>query len=70
MVAAETRDDLFILAAKREGPTSKVHFSGLPTSKGAGTVLYEEPRTIEIKDGGFDDWFGPNDVHVYRIRHS
>jgi hypothetical protein len=31
-------------------------------------VLFEEPRTVEIREGGFEDWFAPNDVHVYRMK--
>jgi hypothetical protein len=27
----------------------------------------EEPRTVEVKDGSFADWFGPNEVHVYKF---
>ncbi len=30
-----------------------------------GAVMFEEPRTVEVKDGSFTDWFGPNEVHVY-----
>lgn len=67
----EAGDEIFLLAAKREGATKKVHFSGLPSTQEQGDVLYEEPRTVQIKEGGFDDWFAPNDVHVYCIkRHS
>ncbi len=64
----EVGDEIFLLAAKREGPTTNVHFSGLPSTDEKADVLYEEPRTVQIKEGGFDDWFAPNDVHVYRIK--
>ena len=33
----------------------------------AGSVVFEEPRTVEVADGSFVDWFGPFDVHVYRF---
>lgn len=32
-----------------------------------GVVMFEEPRTVEVKDGSFTDWFGPNEVHVYKF---
>ena len=32
-----------------------------------GTVMFEEPRTVEVKDGSFTDWFGPHEVHVYKF---
>jgi hypothetical protein len=67
-IAREVGDEIYLLAAKREGATAKVHFSGVPSAQETADVLYEEPRTVQIKEGGFDDWFGPNDVHVYRIK--
>jgi hypothetical protein len=63
----EVGDEVFILAAKREGTTVKVRFTGLPAMKISGAVLFEEPRKVEVKNGAFDDWFGPNEVHVYRL---
>jgi len=63
----QVNNDLFILAAKREGATAKVKFSGIATTQTSGDVLFEEPRRIQIEGGAFEDWFGPNDVHVYRI---
>ena len=63
-------DDVFILAAKREGAMVKVRFSGLPVSTGRATVLFEEPRSVEIKDGRFDDWFDSDEVHVYRLNRQ
>jgi hypothetical protein len=32
-----------------------------------GSVVFEEPRKVELKDGAFSDWFGPNEVHVYKF---
>jgi hypothetical protein len=63
----EVGDQIFILACKREGETAKVTFTGLPATLTSGVVLYEEPRKIEVTNGQFTDWFGPEDVHVYRI---
>ena len=39
-----------------------------PAGIGTGDVMFEEPRQVQVKDGGFRDWFGPFDVHVYRFR--
>jgi hypothetical protein len=64
----ETDKDIFVLACKREGATLHAEFSGLPTNATGGEVLFESPRTVEIKDGKFSDWFAPFDMHVYRFR--
>lgn len=66
----EAGKDLFILAAKREGETVQVTFSGLPSDVSQAEVLYEPPRTVTAKNGAFTDWFGPNEVHVYRFHRS
>src|SRR5437016_5976247 len=47
----EVGDEIFILAAKREGATVKVKFTGLPATTSTADVLFEEPRTVEISDG-------------------
>jgi hypothetical protein len=63
----EVGDDVYVLACKKEGPTVRVRFSGLPSECTAGSVVFEEPRTVTAKDGSFTDWFGPNEVHVYKF---
>ena len=67
LVVREAGDDLYLIACKREGPTVRVRFSGLPAECKSGSVIFEEPRTVEATDGSFADWFGPFDVHVYRF---
>ena len=64
----EVGDEVFILACKREGETAQVTFKGLSATMTRGDVVYESPRKIEVKNGQFTDWFGPEEVHVYRIR--
>jgi hypothetical protein len=64
----EAAGDIFILAARREGATLQVKFSGLPAGLASGDVLFEEPRAVAAARGSFTDWFGPNEVHVYRFR--
>jgi len=64
----EVGDEIFILAAKREGKTVKVKFTGLPEVQEKAEVMFEEPRTVSVNDGAMEDWFGPNEVHVYRIK--
>lgn len=66
--AREVGGDLFLLACKREGKTAKVEFSGLPPFAAQGEVLFEAPRTVTAHDGRFEDWFGPFEVHVYRLK--
>ena len=63
----EVGDDVYVLACKKEGPTLHVRFSGLPAECKTGRVMFEEPRKVEAADGGFTDWFGPFDVHVYKF---
>ncbi|HSU53102.1 MAG TPA: hypothetical protein VLT36_03500 [Candidatus Dormibacteraeota bacterium] len=63
----EVGEQIFILACKREGETAQVTFSGLPTAVTGGDVLYESPRKVEVSKGQFTDWFGPEEVHVYRL---
>jgi hypothetical protein len=66
----ETGQDIYVLACKKEGPNVRVRFSGLPKKidgKGAGRVIFEEPRKVDAKDGTFADWFGPFEVHVYKF---
>ena len=58
---------LYILAAKREGATVNVTFSGLPSTATTGELLYESPRVVGSTNGVFSDWFGPFEVHAYRF---
>jgi hypothetical protein len=67
----ESGDAIYVLACKKEGPTIRVRFSGLPTEihgAGAGTVVFEAPRKVDADKGTFADWFGPFEVHVYQFR--
>jgi hypothetical protein len=67
----EAGDTLYVLACKKEGPTIRVRFSGLPREihgEGAGTVIFEEPRKVDAQQGSFADWFGPFEVHVYQFK--
>ncbi len=64
----EVGSEIFLLAAKREGPTAHVKFSGLGKVAEDGEVMFEPPRRVPVKDGSFTDWFGPNEVHVYRLK--
>jgi hypothetical protein len=59
---------IYLLAAEREGDTVQVKFSNLPLNIDDGEVLFEAPRHIKVAEGGFTDWFGPEEVHVYRFR--
>ena len=56
----------YILAAKREGSPADVRFSG-GFLTGEVEVLFEN-RKLQAKEGAFSDRFGPNDVHVYKVR--
>jgi len=67
-VVRESGDFVYVLAARREGETSEIEFTGLPKGITEGALLYEEPRMVSVKDGSFTDWFGPHEVHLYRFR--
>ena len=64
----EAGEYIYILASRREGATVQVSYSGLPSGITDGEVLFESPRHIAVANGKFTDWFGPNDVHIYRFR--
>src|SRR5207244_12257736 len=66
----EAGNQVFLLAAKREGSTAKVTFRGLPADVATGDLLYESPRKVTAAGGSFTDWFGPNEVHAYRFVRS
>ena len=66
--AREVGRYLYILAARREGDTSQVTFSGIPQGIAEGEVLFESPRHVQVAEGKFTDWFGPDEVHAYRFR--
>jgi hypothetical protein len=66
----EAGDYVYILAAKREGETLQASFSGLPANVAAGEVLFENLRPVKAENGRFADWFGPNEVHIYRFRRQ
>src|SRR5207302_7419694 len=66
----EVGNQIFILTAKREGSTVRVTFHGLPAYVSAGELLFESPRKVTARAGSFTDWFGPNEVHVYRFVRS
>jgi hypothetical protein len=67
----ETDAGVYVLACSREPvKTQKVEFTGLPNELGEAAVLYESPRKVTAKDGGFSDWFAPYDVHVYHFPRS
>lgn len=64
----ESGDFIYVLAARREGETSEIKFTGLPKGIAEGNLLYEDPRIVKVDDGTFTDWFGPHEVHLYRFR--
>jgi hypothetical protein len=65
----ETETEIFLIAARRDRATAQVQFTGLSALPDQTTqLLFEEPRTVALKDGAFVDWFAPFEVHVYRFR--
>jgi hypothetical protein len=70
LTVRESGQYIYLLAARREGATAEVNFSGLPQGLQDGEVLFESPRHVSVVDGKFTDWFGPHEVHVYRFRRQ
>jgi hypothetical protein len=72
LVARRAGSFLYLIAIRRDSQTSTVGFTGLPRSIRGGEVLHEWAngafRDVEVTAGGFRDWFGPHDVHVYRFK--
>jgi hypothetical protein len=66
----EAGGDIFILACKREGATIQATFENLPVPDGEAEVMFESPRKVKVAGGKFTDWFGPFEVHVYRLRQG
>ncbi len=71
-VVRETEAAVFLIAVKRGGQTIHVQFRFPGTKLGpTGNVLFEPPRTVAVGQAGetssFSDWFGPYEVHVYKI---
>jgi hypothetical protein len=79
LVTRRTATHLYVIAVRTGGTTSRVSFTGLPRV-GHGEVLFEHvqqplppggghqaPRPIAVSKNGFQDWFAPHDVHVYRF---
>ena len=64
----EVGSDVFLLACKKAHTTSQAVFTGLPAEAKMAEVMFEDPRTVEIKDGQFTDWFAPFEVHVYHFK--
>lgn len=60
----EVGENLYIMAAAREGKTQKVTFSGV--KDGAVSVVYEN-RSLQAQKGSFTDTFAEHDVHIYRV---
>lgn len=65
----EVGSELFLIAAKKtKDSTIKVEFTGLSVSDQKRELLFEEPRSVEVKAAKFTDWFAPYEVHVYRFK--
>jgi hypothetical protein len=71
LVTRRTATHLYVIAVRTGGAVSRVAFTGLPRTVKRGEVLFEyvqqAPRPIAVTKNGFQDWFAPHDVHVYRF---
>lgn len=57
---------VYIIAVNVSGQPVGARFSGPILSGASGKVLFEE-RNVVIHQSGFQDYFDPCDVHIYRI---
>jgi hypothetical protein len=68
LLVREVGDEIYVLACRAHGGTSEVSFTGLPANVSPkAEVMFESPRMVDVKDGGFKDWFAPFEVHVYKV---
>jgi hypothetical protein len=71
LVTRRTATHVYVIAVRTGGAVSRVAFTGLPRTVKRGEVLFEyvqqAPRPITVTKNGFQDWFAPHDVHVYRF---
>jgi hypothetical protein len=67
----EVGNEIFLFACRREGDATQIRFENLPPGlEPVAEVMYESPRTVKVVDNTLTDWFGPFDVHVYRIKRK
>jgi hypothetical protein len=62
-------DAIYVFAANMENKSGQARVSITSTVSGVVTVL-GEGRTIELKDGSFDDHFKGYGVHIYQVRKN
>lgn len=65
-LAREAGGHLYLMACKREGPKADITFSAKALD-GEIEVMFES-RAVRAGNGSFTDSFGPNDVHIYKVR--
>ncbi|HEX7898084.1 MAG TPA: hypothetical protein VF950_10015 [Planctomycetota bacterium] len=53
----------YLFACEMKGAAATARF----TVKGATADVLGESRTLKLRDGGFEDAFGPYEVHLYRL---
>jgi hypothetical protein len=57
----------YIFAVRMEDSPAKATFSMAGMSGTASVEVIGETRTIRMRDGRFEDNFGPHAVHLYRV---
>jgi len=67
VVVTRSGTQLWVIAARSNGPLVRVAISGLPGSARSAAV-YGERRTVRVSRGTLRDTFRQWQVHVYRIR--
>jgi hypothetical protein len=68
LLVREVDDEIFLLACNRGTQTLQVNFLQIPPVKSEVEVLYEGQRKVRVEDHAINDYFGPYDVHVYRMK--
>ncbi len=77
LLVREVGSEIYLLACMREGDAQQVRFHGLPAVDESAEVMFEEPRTAKVTTATDDkgkeqhvltDWFGPHEVHVYKLK--
>jgi len=68
LLVREVDDEVFLLACNRGTQTLQVNFLQIPPVKPEVEVMFEGPRKVRVEQHVLSDFFGPYEVHVYRMK--
>ena len=66
----EVDDDIYLFACNRGRETVQVNFRNIPPVDASVDVMFEAARKVIVEDRSIKEFFGPFDVHVYRMHRK